>query len=645
MRRSIKKMKKKKVLDSDSECHVLSRSLRERKNKKVMPKHLAEEIDAEAKSYGVVSLEMTSQDGSQSTWTESNIGELDFERALYRWYEKYQHERKEASRSEVEIILSEEELVKKGKNLVRVLGGSSSLSSIVTKAWIHRWQDRYGVPKTSEKISNDAVTVSDNSDEEIRERETEEKLTCMEPIKQRLKKKGLENMDESEAGSYVKLEEKQSLSPDDEKLRRILTIDTGQEPAVHLPATEELLKMQTYDGQQEYRNDQVYIAFCFELNWTSLPDKTLEDKSDDVVWLLMAANLSGRHRTRILVTGRQWRPQCLKHVNMLSQPVVYAGGGKGMLTPDLFSWWFRKEFVPAAESLNSESVLIVENKWLSSKLGKCAESRNVRFVSVPESEVTDWDLIYSEFKTRYATLLLKSVANSCGTTSISSVAEYLKEFTLKDAFPFFHKSWLKIRTESFQRLSHLNLLGGREKQDLENSIAVDPNSSGRVNDLINLTKGKDAKIKDKFGSINLTLKADEEKKEKKEIDKLVLTQKANVSSAHVQEDRILLLELQWLAHDVGLEVTDEDLSTWVLNQSPSQKDIIKVEEIESSVFGETDSLPTANDAIEYLNKALLWMETQPIDSNLLMTVRDVIDIAKQACLMSLELSQFCIISY
>lgn len=610
-------MKKKKTSDSGSDGCITSRSLRERKNKKVMPKLLAEEIDAEAKTDCVVGLKIMKHDIIKSSVGKVNFRELDLERALYRWYERYQLQRKEVSQANVQTILTSKELERKAKSLVQVFGGSCSLTKVITKSWISRWQERYGVPKREGENSDDASTSSSDSENE----NNNDRGTCKGPIKQRFKKGELKTTEDTEISSSVKV----NCDENEERLRQILTIDTSQEAEVNpTEPLQPLFKLYTKDGLQEYGDDQIYFAFCFELNWTSLPDTSVESCNEEPVWLLMAANRSGRHRTRILVTGREWRPQCLKHVNMLSQPVVYAGGGKGALTPDLFCWWFRKEFVPAAESVNVAFVLVVEDKWVTSKLEEIADSRNIPLVSTSNPCQADWDLVVAEFKTRYITFLLKNLMNTLETTSVNSVTEYLKAFTLKDAFPLFHKAWLVIRSESFHRLSVLSWIHSKGKLSGNYSSLDEENNA-----LINLSKENNEKIKDEYGSVNLTVKVTC-KEERKEIGKLALTKKGNVLPKYVQEDRMLLLELQWLAHDVGLEVTDEDLSSWVLNRTTSEREFIKIEESEVSVSGE-DFLPTANEAVNCLSKALLWMETQPLDPNFLLTVREIVEIAKQAC--------------
>lgn len=331
----------------------------------------------------------------------------------------------------------------------------------------------------------------------------------------------------------------------------------------------------------EYTDDQIYSAFAFQLDWTSLPDKTLEVCSEDRVWLLMAGNRSGRHRTRMLITGKQWRPNCLKHVNMLSQPVVYAGGGIGQLTPDLFTWWFHREFAPAALSLNDRgAVLIIEQADFLPSPSDCVTSDGkVKLIvyqrgANPYSVYPDQSLVAAELRTRYAMLLLHDI--SLEQQRWVSVSQFLANFSLKDAFPMLHRAWLNIRPETFSRCWAI-------------PAPVDANLG------VSLSFGK-----------------------------------STSTPLQVEEDRMLLLELQWLSHDLGLEVTDEDLAHWVSTlPEPLEPVVVKSEPLEEETEEESSSALTAAEAASHLQKALTWMESQPIEPNLLMVVRDIMTMAKQ----------------
>ncbi|CAB0008904.1 unnamed protein product [Nesidiocoris tenuis] len=303
----------------------------------------------------------------------------------------------------------------------------------------------------------------------------------------------------------------------------------------------------------EYNDDQIYTGLAFEFDWTSLPDRNATRKlPDERIWLLMAGNKSGRHRTRILITGKEWRPDSLKHVNMLSQPVVYAGGGVGRITPDLFSWWFHREFAPAALLLNeSGAVLVMESAdYLPSPHDCVTANGKVKLVlynpssSAPSQHRFDQNLLKSELKTRYAMLLLTNLTLEPRWLTVPHV---LSNFSLKEAFPLLHKAWLNVRPETFSRCWTTSAV------------------------------------------------------------------------ASTEEDRIMLLELQWISHDVGLDVTDEDVKLWAYSncgETSADPESVKPEPREDRDGSE--AIPTASEAVAHLNKALLWMESEPIEPTYLL---------------------------
>jgi hypothetical protein len=487
---------------------------------------------------------------SDDVTAERKILETALERALFRWFERYQQQQQRdrhggGDEVRVTVLLSTAELRRKALCIARRLGASQDLIELVTRTWIRRWQTRYGVPKASSTPPPPPTQSADVTITVTSARETQVSHSA---------------------------EEEAALPSPAEQLRRILR-----------------------DG--EYGADQVYCAYGFQLDWKSLPDRTLEETSGDKVWVLMAGNRTGRHRTRMLVTGRLWRPPCLRHVNMLSQPVVYAGGGSGTLTPDLFTWWFHHEFAPAAATLHPRgAVLVVEQAPFVPQESECvAAEGGVRLIVYPKGNfgdgaVLDHGLVVSELRTRYAMMLLSSVAaNNTDHQHASLVPDYLRNFALKDAFPMLHRSWLNLRSETFLRCWE------------------------RVASLINEEPGPCPETP----ACTLALSS------------------SGASPAHAQEDRMMLLELQWLSHDLGLEVTDDDLATWVLGcrAEDASADSVKTEPVDEGSEEAVPGVPTPAEAADHLARALLWMETEPLDPTLLLVVRDIITLAKQARLV------------
>lgn len=456
--------------------------------------------------------------------------EIDLERILFRWFERRNddHVSGSPSSSTSSSPPTVEEISKKAASLAKKMGASEDFLKSLNKNWIHNWLHKYGV----------TLGVVEEQTAELGKR------------------------DEKDDTVEQKIKDEREERDEDFGIKDVLN--------------------------GEYSDDQIYCGFAFQLDWTSLPDKTLDVQQGDDhgVWLLMAGNKSGRHRIRLLITGKQWRPNCLKNVNMLSQPVVYAGGGVGVLTADLFTWWFHREFAPAALALNERgAVLVMEHNEFLPAAGDCvAADGKVRLVTYrrhdPGVIYPDQSLIASELRIRYAMLLLHSV--SMEQQRWVSVAQYIATFTLKDAFPMLHRAWLNIRPETFNRC-----------------WTGIPSASASP-----LTFGRSAS-----------------------------------TPLQVEEDRMLLLELQWLSHDLGLEVTDEDLACWVTSVTepePREDVYVKPEPTEengdacSTTTNENTVVPTAAEAAVCLQKVLSWMESEPMDPNLVLIVRDIMAMAKQA---------------
>ncbi|XP_050536793.1 uncharacterized protein LOC126902986 isoform X2 [Daktulosphaira vitifoliae] len=297
-----------------------------------------------------------------------------------------------------------------------------------------------------------------------------------------------------------------------------------------------------------YNDDEIYAGLFIPFDINGLPDKTkyVTNNQDRNVWLLMAGNKSGRHRTRVLVIGKRWRPPCIESVNMLGQPVIYAGGGGGHPTQDLFKWWFETEFCPAALSINSKAVLVME------KASYVPEKHDYQGVSLQQCDknTISESSMFIEFKITYTTLLLTQILleQQCK----NPIQSFFKKYTLKDAFILIHRAWLQVTTESFAKC-----------------------------------------WKNTTWSFPL---------------------KYSIS------------ELRWLIHDLGMQVSNDEMLIWMLSH-PSE---VVEAEIESAKFEDVEIPPHAPQVVDHLKKALLWVETQPLEPTFVITIRDLISYAKQA---------------
>ncbi|CAL7934153.1 unnamed protein product [Xylocopa violacea] len=374
---------------------------------------------------------------------------------------------------------------------------------------------------------------------------------------------------------------------------------------------------------ESYDRSRIYLAHVSFLDWRDLPGRrraTAATAGDaERVWVVGAADHEGHHRTRLLVTGRHWRPRCLRRVNMLSQPVIYAGGGSGSLTVYLFLWWFHREFAVTAMAMHPDgAVLVAESAdYLPPEADCVAADGLVRLFVVPK-DYLETRVVIRELRVKLATGVLTRACYGVyhKTSKVGAETDqlqaFLRRFTLKEAFADLHRAWLSIRSETFAR----SWILPRDRKDASFGCSnglVGPTLSSRV---------------------------------------------FRVPSADQEEDRMLLIELQNVAREVGLEVSDEELSKWFLEEEIEplrcvvrKKELeedrcrVKIEaeekwadyedgkqegtddEEEDEDDEEEEDEPTAEETVGLLSRVLTWMEREPLDPGLLLAVRSMRDTA------------------
>ncbi|XP_017878006.1 uncharacterized protein LOC108623756 isoform X2 [Ceratina calcarata] len=365
---------------------------------------------------------------------------------------------------------------------------------------------------------------------------------------------------------------------------------------------------------ESYDRSRIYLAHVAFLDWRDLPGRRrAATGNDEKVWVVGAADHEGHHRTRLLVTGRHWLPRCLRRVNMLSQPVIYAGGGRGSLTVDLFLWWFHREFAVTAMAMHPDGAILVAEsaEYLPPEADCVAADGLVRLFVVPK-DCLETGIVIRELRVRLATGILSracyDVYKRVSNKETNRLHTYLKRFTLKEAFADLHRAWLSIRSDTFAR----SWILPRDRD--ESSIDCSTTHAGPS-----------------------------------------LSSRAHIDQ---DDDRLLLIELQNVAREMGLEVNDEELSKWILEQGneASTRRVgrneldedhcrVKIEaeekwadyevgkqqgtdaEDDEDEDEENEDEPTAEETVGLLSRVLTWMEREPFDPGLLLTVRSMRDIA------------------
>jgi len=307
---------------------------------------------------------------------------------------------------------------------------------------------------------------------------------------------------------------------------------------------------------------------------------------------------------------------------MLSQPVVYAGGGRGSLTADLFLWWFRHEFAVTAMAMHPDgAVLVAECADYLPPEGDCVAADGLVRLFVVPKDCMETRLVVRELRVRLATAILSRArysvhyrdkvtsADESGDQQQQRLDAYLRGFTLKEAFVDFHRAWLSVRSETFARSWTLP----RER---------DEHHSGGGG-------GGGAILPHRI-----------------------------IHAVDQDEDRLLLAELQSLAREAGLDVDDEELGRWIVDEESASRERlvrkrepdeehcrVKVEEDRWSERNggdedddgndgaavadedDADDEPTADEAVGLLSRVLTWMEREPLDPGLLLAVRSMRDTA------------------
>lgn len=300
---------------------------------------------------------------------------------------------------------------------------------------------------------------------------------------------------------------------------------------------------------------------------------------------------------------------------MLSQPVVYAGGGRGSLTADLFLWWFHHEFAVTAMAMHPDgAVLVAESADYLPSEGDCVAADGLVRLFVVPKDCMETRLVIRELRVRLAIGLLSKAR--CGVYRdkvFSSSSEertdhrldaYLKWFTLKEAFADLHRAWLSVRSDTFARSWTLP----RDRDD--HSLA------GRNGAIL----------------------------------------PSRIHAVDQEEDRMLLVELQNLAREAGLEVDDEELGRWIVDEESALARLVRKREPDEEQQGcrvkieaedkwserngdededgidgveedDDDDEPTAEEAVGLLSRVLTWMEREPLDPGLLLAVRSMRDTA------------------
>ena len=116
-----------------------------------------------------------------------------------------------------------------------------------------------------------------------------------------------------------------------------------------------------------YKPDDIFNADETGLFYNMTPDKTLKFKGEQCsggkmsktrITVMVAANMTGSCKEKLLVIGKSRKPRCFK--NLHSLPVVYENNAKSWMTSDIFEKWLRN-WDSQLKSKKRKILLLVDN--------------------------------------------------------------------------------------------------------------------------------------------------------------------------------------------------------------------------------------------------------------------------------------------
>ena len=344
-----------------------------------------------------------------------------------------------------------------------------------------------------------------------------------------------------------------------------------------------------YLSEQSYNADET--GLCYRM----LPDKTLAirtgahkhkgfKKIKDRVTVLFCVNKTGSHKIKPLCIGKFQNPRFFSHINRKMLPLSYDFSRNAWMTSTIFENWFHKEFVPAVrkhlrqQRLEPKALLLLDNcpahppaSSLVSRDGK------IRVSYLPKnttSKIQPLDQgVISTFKMIYRQELVKKIVDD-----EKPVQESLKAITLKEMINLAGQSWNAVSATSI------------EKCWMKGLATAFPAPLEAVDDVRNQDNNSDDNEEEFEGFTQADIDA--------------IQRKIETSSDEVR---------QWLLADnecpVFEHASDAEIIKNVSGTSHGDTDADDAEDTDEII----EPPPKVAEAVEGLEPALKWLETQEVD--------------------------------
>lgn len=152
----------------------------------------------------------------------------------------------------------------------------------------------------------------------------------------------------------------------------------GEKLSGNIAAAEEFCnEFNRFVTEENLLPDQIFNVDETGLYWKCLPTTTLAAENEknapgykaskDRITVMCCSNVSGTHKSKLVVIGKAKKPRSFKGSRATNLPVYYYGQKKGWMNKDIFHDWFHKQFCPdvrdflTSNNLPQKAILVLDN--------------------------------------------------------------------------------------------------------------------------------------------------------------------------------------------------------------------------------------------------------------------------------------------
>ncbi|XP_049315831.1 tigger transposable element-derived protein 4-like [Bactrocera dorsalis] len=199
----------------------------------------------------------------------------------------------------------------------------------------------------------------------------------------------------------------------------------------------------------QFSDDEIFNADEAGLFYKLTPNQTLKFRgekclggklSKERLTVLIAANMSGTIKRKLLVIGKPKRPRCFKNVRSL--PVDYVSNSRAWMTSDIFTKWVR-DWDRELEKTKKKILLLVDNCPAHHKID---DLRSITLVFLPPNTTSilqpmDQGVIRA-FKSYFRKFLVLKLINDHDNNKNNKVEQV--KITILDAILMTYDAWNKV---------------------------------------------------------------------------------------------------------------------------------------------------------------------------------------------------------